>query len=82
MRYAALFHGDAYGEAVLSAEITPLFSYLIGFAGIQLALGLFAWKFGSLWLKDTAIQGWLRLRFIGFSVCGLGAAFLSGVVLG
>lgn len=79
---AGLFHGYAYGEAVVGADMTPLFSYLIGFAGIQLAISLSAWKLGSLWLKDNAIQGLLRLRFIGFSVCGLGAAFLSGVVLG
>lgn len=79
---AGLFHGYAYGEAVVGAEMTPLFSYLLGFITIQLAIALSAWKFGTIWLKDNAIQGLLRLRFIGFAVCGLSTAFLSNVVLG
>lgn len=79
---AGLFHGYAYGEAVVGADMTPLFSYLIGFSGIQLAISLSAWKLGSVWQKHNATQGLLRLRFIGFTLCGLGAAFLSGVVLG
>lgn len=79
---AGLFHGYAYGEAIVGAEMTPLFSYLLGFITVQLAIALSAWKFGSVWLKDNAIQGLLRLRFIGFAVCGLSAAFLSNVVLG
>ncbi|MEL6350792.1 MAG: HupE/UreJ family protein [Cyanobacteria bacterium J06627_28] len=79
---AGLFHGYAYGEAVVGAQMTPLFAYLIGFTGIQLAVSLSAWKFGQIWMNRNATKGLLRLRFIGFTVCGLGAAFLSGVVLG
>ena len=79
---AGIFHGYAYGEAVVGAEMTPLFSYLIGFTSVQLAISLSAWKLGNFWLNNNAIQGLLRLRFIGFIVCGLGAAFVSGAVLG
>lgn len=79
---AGIFHGYAYGEAVVGAEMTPLFSYLLGFASVQLAISLSAWKLGNFWLNNNAIQGLLRLRFIGFIVCGLGAAFVSGAVLG
>jgi len=79
---AGLFHGYAYGEAIVGAEMTALFSYLIGFICIQLAISLAAWKLSKICLKDNAIEGLLRLRFIGFTVCGLGVAFLSGVALG
>ncbi len=79
---AGVFHGYAYGEAVVGAEMTPLFSYLIGFISIQLAISLLAWKLGKICLKKNAIQGLLRLRFIGFIVCGLGVAFLGDVALG
>ena len=76
---AGIFHGYAYGEAVVGAEMTPLFSYLVGFTSIQLVISLSAWKLGNVWLKNNAIQGLLHLRFIGFTICGLGAAFLSGI---
>lgn len=79
---AGLFHGYAYGEAVVGADMTPLFSYLVGFTSIQLVISLSAWKFGNIWLKNNAIQGLLHLRFIGFTVCGLGVAFLSSIALG
>ncbi|MEM8810469.1 MAG: HupE/UreJ family protein, partial [Cyanobacteria bacterium P01_G01_bin.38] len=41
---ASLFHGYAYGEAIVGAEITPLLSYLIGFTAVQGAImaGAFA----------------------------------------
>ncbi|MEN8446657.1 MAG: HupE/UreJ family protein [Cyanobacteria bacterium J06555_13] len=79
---AGLFHGYAYGEAIVGAEMTPLFAYLIGFMGVQLGISLAAWKVGSVLLKNNAIQGLLRLRFIGFALCGVGAVFLSELVLG
>lgn len=33
-----IFHGYAYGEAIIGAEQTPLLSYLVGFAAIQYAV--------------------------------------------
>ena len=35
---AGLFHGYAYGEAIVGAEVTPLLSYLIGLSLVQYAL--------------------------------------------
>jgi urease accessory protein len=35
---SGLFHGYAYGEAVVGAETTPLLAYLVGFAVIQYSL--------------------------------------------
>ncbi|AFY70337.1 hydrogenase accessory protein HupE/UreJ protein, putative [Thalassoporum mexicanum PCC 7367] len=78
---AGIFHGYAYGEAIVGAEMTPLFAYLLGFAGIQLFISLAAWKLGKFWVKSRAAQGLLHLRFIGFAICGAGAALLSSVVL-
>jgi urease accessory protein len=79
---AGIFHGYAYGEAIVGAEMTPLFAYLLGFVGIQLIVSMAAWKLSTVWLKHNATQGLLNLRFIGFAILGAGAAMLSGVVLG
>ena len=78
---AGLFHGYAYGEAIVGAEMTPLLAYLLGFFSIQLALSLVAWKVGKIQLARNASQGLLNLRFAGFAIAGSGTAFLSGVLL-
>lgn len=67
---------------VLKCEMTPLFAYLIGFMSVQLGISLAAWKVGCVLLKANAIQGLLRLRFIGFALCGVGTVFLSDLILG
>ncbi|NER83070.1 MAG: HupE/UreJ family protein [Leptolyngbya sp. SIO1D8] len=77
---AGLFHGYAYGEAIVGAEITPLLSYLIGFTMIQggIIAGSFL-IFQKLLDPDRHLE-WLR--YAGLVVLGIGAAFLSSVVLG
>ena len=80
--FAGLFHGYAYGEAIVGAEMTPLFAYLVGFTFIQLAIALGAFTVGRTLLKQTSEQPPLSLRFAGFAIGGAGAAFLSGVILG
>ncbi len=79
---AGIFHGYAYGEAIIGAEMAPLFAYLLGFTSIQLAISIAAWKVGTSLLQRNATQGLLNLRFIGCAVCGAGAVFLSGTILG
>lgn len=78
---AGIFHGYAYGEAVVGAEMGPVLAYLLGFASIQMAIALGAYwlakRFGA---SEQAPS--LSLRFAGFTLAGVGAAFLSGVVLG
>ncbi|MGB3616310.1 MAG: HupE/UreJ family protein [Elainellaceae cyanobacterium] len=75
---AGLFHGYAYGEAVVGAEMTPLFAYLLGFAAVQTAIAM-----GTYWAADRlAGKQALSLRFAGFTLAGIGATFLSTVVLG
>jgi len=78
---AGIFHGYAYGEAVVGAEMTPLFAYLLGFAVIQMAIAGIAFGVAKR-LVATSTNGEMNLRFAGFALAGAGAAFLSSVVLG
>lgn len=78
---AGLFHGYAYGEAVVGADMAPIMAYLLGFASIQMAIAVAAYgvarRFGQAGQTPT-----MNLRFAGFTLAGVGAAFLSSVVLG
>lgn len=92
--FAGLFHGFAYGEAVIGAEMTPLLAYLIGFAAVQWAIATGVSLGARQLLSRTDVTsatvtsetpsptGALPLRFAGFTLLGIGAAFFSGVVLG
>jgi urease accessory protein len=75
-----LFHGYAYGEAVVGADMTPLLAYLLGFASIQMGVAVAAYQVAK--QVGTGEGSALGLRFAGFALAGVGAAFLSGVVLG
>ncbi|MGB3515965.1 MAG: HupE/UreJ family protein [Elainellaceae cyanobacterium] len=78
---AGLFHGYAYGEAIIGAEMMPLVAYLLGFTVIQGAIALAAYGIARrVGLPSTERP--LSLRFAGFLICGLGTAFLSATVLG
>ncbi|MGB7444646.1 MAG: HupE/UreJ family protein [Coleofasciculaceae cyanobacterium] len=79
---AGLFHGYAYGEAIVGAEMTPLVAYLAGFALIQLGISLAACQTGKFILQKFADQPSLYLRFAGFTIGGAGIAFLSNTLLG
>lgn len=77
---AGLFHGYAYGEAVIGAEMSPVVAYLLGFASIQMVISTSAY-----WLVKqlgaSPHEGALNLRFAGFTLAGIGAAFVSGLIL-
>ncbi len=73
---AGLFHGYAYGEAIVGAQMTPLFSYLAGFAIIQSVIILIAYQLGKMAVNV------LPLRFAGFTIIGVGFAYLSSALLG
>ncbi len=79
---AGIFHGYAYGESIVGAEMNPLIAYLAGFGVVQLgvAVGVFtlAQRF---WPNREEVKA-LPLRFSGFAIAGLGFAFLSGAILG
>jgi urease accessory protein len=78
---AGLFHGYAYGEAVIGADMAPILAYLLGFATIQMAIAIAAYRVARSFGSQSGEKP-LILRFAGFTLAGVGAAFLSSVVLG
>jgi urease accessory protein len=79
---SGVFHGYAYGEAIVGAEMNPLFAYLLGFTAIQLAISLGAYRIGKLALQREGDRSVLPLQFAGFTICGIGAAFLASSAIG
>jgi len=79
---AGVFHGYAYGEAIVGAEITPLASYLIGFSVMQLAIATLAYGCGRALNAPTLENAALPIRFAGCAIAGMGLAFTSSVLLG
>ncbi len=75
---AGIFHGYAYGESIVGAEVTALGAYLLGFCGIQLGISAAAFYAGKSLLNRAS----LALRFAGFTVAGVGFAFVSSAILG
>ncbi len=69
------FHGYAYAEAIIGAEMTPLLAYGAGLATVQLAIAI-----GAMLLAQRFWQH-LNYRFAGFSVIGAGVVFLSAIWL-
>ena len=78
---AGLFHGYAYGETIIEAEMTPLAAYLTGFTVIQLAIAYLAFQVGKSVLQSSTEHPLLTLRFAGFTLCGAGMAFLTSLML-
>lgn len=84
---AGTFHGYAYGEAIFGAEASPMVAYLTGFAMVQMAIALLFFAIGRGVVKAAAVKPSmsiipLKLRFAGFTLAGVGMAFLSSAVLG
>jgi urease accessory protein len=78
---AGIFHGYAYGESIVGAETSALGAYLLGFCLIQLGIAAIAFYLGKRVLNQPN-KSILLLRFAGFTICGIGFAFLSNIVLG
>ncbi|MDJ0572931.1 MAG: HupE/UreJ family protein [Pleurocapsa sp. MO_192.B19] len=79
---AGIFHGYAYGESIVGAEMTALGAYLLGFCAIQLGISAIAFYVGRLILNKSTNLSHLPLRFAGFIICGIGFAFISSAILG
>lgn len=77
---SGLFHGYAYGEAIIGATTVPLVAYLLGFTLIQWIIALSARKIGRTIQHQSSGQS-NSLRFIGFSVLCVGTIFLTTQVL-
>lgn len=76
-----LFHGYAYGEAVIGAEATPLMAYLIGFGFIQFAIAL-----GAGWAARTLLNAHqpqaVSARLTGAMIAGIGLFIVAEHVEG
>ncbi|TQE98896.1 MAG: hypothetical protein FKY71_11455 [Spiribacter salinus] len=78
---AALCHGQAYGEAVLGAEPTPVLAYLIGFTIIQAVIAAaFCWATTGLSaLGSKQVRLWRVAS--GMALGGTGSALLTIAML-
>ncbi len=79
---AGIFHGYAYGESIVGAQMTPLAAYLLGFTTIQLVISLGAYAIARALAKPLTDTPNLSLRFAGFTICGIGATFLARTLVG
>jgi len=78
---AGIFHGYAYGEAIVGANMTPLLAYLAGFTLIQLLIAWGAYAIGKMLLNKGDLS-FPVLRFLGFSIAGIGMVFLTSSIFG
>jgi urease accessory protein len=78
---AGLFHGYAYGEAIVGAEMTPLVAYLAGFILIQYAIAMLALEIGKVALSKAANNPISLIRFSGSAICLIGVVFLAGSIV-
>lgn len=80
---AGIFHGYAYGETIVGAEMTPLIAYLAGFAVIQMAIALGAMYLAKFAARKFQEQSSLSLvQGLGWAIGGIGFAFLTEAILG
>jgi urease accessory protein len=79
--FAGLFHGYAYGEAIIGAEATSTMAYLLGFTAIQLIIALLAKTAGEWATRVTqSTTSWSRLS--GGAICLVGTVFLASAIAG
>ncbi len=80
--FAGVFHGYAYGESIVGAQMTPLVSYLLGFSLIQYAIALLALLIGNWTKKKFTRPNFSPMQFAGFVICSIGTVFLTSSLLG
>ena len=78
---SGIFHGYAYGESIVGAEMTPLWAYLLGLAMVQIAVGL-----STRWLALKALQLTtssedVTLRLAGCAIGLVGLGYLAALSL-
>ncbi len=71
---AGLFHGHAYGEAILGAEVTPLLAYLLGLVVVQSALAI---GVAMLVRRHAAPGSRLAARLAGGAVAAVGLVAMA-----
>ena len=78
---AGIFHGYAYGEAVVGAEPMPLVAYLAGFTLVQGAIAYTSYLLSHRSLNRDRSVGVIPVRQAGFVICGAGAAFIGSLLV-
>jgi urease accessory protein len=73
---AGLFHGYAYGEAVVGAEMTPILAYLAGFTLIQFGVAIAVQQFSKAVIQQMAHPASI-IRFSGLAISAAGLVFLT-----
>ncbi|NEQ38343.1 MAG: HupE/UreJ family protein [Okeania sp. SIO3I5] len=79
---AGIFHGYAYGEAIIGVEMTPLLAYLIGFTAVQFFIALLAMKCAELVSSYWENQFFSLMRFLGLAISAIGVVFFTSAILG
>ncbi|MFW6367806.1 MAG: HupE/UreJ family protein [Halothece sp.] len=77
---AGIFHGYAYGEAIVGAEMTPLVAYLAGFSVIQLIIALSSYKLAQTLLAQLSTPSLPLNRLIGCGIMGMGIVFMTSAI--
>jgi len=79
---AGLFHGHAYGEAIVGAESTPLLAYLAGFSIIQYCVALSAMWLGARIIRAAHLPAAnMMARTAGSAICSVGIVYLGLALL-
>lgn len=76
-----VFHGYAYGEAVVGVEPTPLVAYLIGFTAIQACIAGVAYLLSQRALNEGRSVGLISVHHAGFAIFGAGIAFVGNLLV-
>lgn len=76
---AGIFHGYAYAEAIVGAQMMPLLAYLAGFHAIQLAIASAAFAAGNDLLQKKPFS---VTRFVGLAISAVGIVFFTTSLVG
>lgn len=78
---AGLFHGYAYGEAIIGAEMGPIAAYLTGFTLIQLVIAAGTYKLAQVTVFSSQYRRAI-LRFLGLAISAIGIVILGTGLVG
>lgn len=76
---AGLFHGYAYGEAIIGAGMVPLGAYLLGFTIVQYCITMLARAGGNFLLQTNAQQ---IIQLCGLAIAAIGIVFATNSLWG
>ncbi|MCM1982308.1 HupE/UreJ family protein [Lyngbya confervoides] len=78
---AGLFHGYAYGEAIIGSEMSPLLAYLLGLTVIQIGMALFSFGIAKVVTAYAQSHRLKLLRGAGLLVGTLGIILLRRTLM-